>query len=488
MERIRIGWSSTDITPSRPVFLAGQLYLRVSRYIHDPITATALALEQGGSTAVIVSMDTVAVPDFLRQAVAERLRGKSELSMDHILLCATHSHTSSRFSVKGNELITSYLGKERLIEPELPGDILWGEEAKSFLTDKIAAVIEAAWANRSEGYIGTASEYAVVGFNRRPVFAAGDAEQTRMYGDCASEMFLRMEGGTDPSVQLLYTWNEQGRLTGTAVNVACPAQVMELHSFISADYWHYTRRSIRDRLGDIFVLPLCGAAGDQTPLDLVRISKNNRKELQEWGKQTGEVFRNLDMTEECEAIGKRITEAVVRGFESARNEKWSDPVFIHHVSDLSLPLRTVSKDMYCQALQVVEEYRARFDADHRMTIEDELVLYQPVGILERYRQQEQSRQITVRTHIMRLGRAAIVTTPFELFVEYGLRIRAQLPADITFQIQLCDGYLGYLPTLAAVRGGSYSSEPASTFVGPDGGNLLVKEVVKESKMLWTGRD
>ena len=396
MERIRIGWSSTDITPSRPVFLAGQLYLRVSRYIHDPITATALALEQGGSTAVIVSMDTVAVPDFLRQAVAERLHGKSELSMDHILLCATHSHTSSRFSVKGNELITSYLGKERLIEPELPGDILWGEEAKSFLTDKIAAVIEAAWANRSEGYIGTASEYAVVGFNRRPVLAAGDAEQTRMYGDCASEMFLRMEGGTDPSVQLLYTWNEQGRLTGTAVNVACPAQVMELHSFISADYWHYTRRSIRDRLGDIFVLPLCGAAGDQTPLDLVRIS-----------------------------------EAVVRGFESARNDKWSDPVFIHHVSDLSLPLRTVSKEMYCRAFQVVEEYRHRFDADHRMTIEDELALYGPVGILERYREQEQSRQITVRTHIMRLGRAAIITTPFELFVEYGLRIRAQSPADIT---------------------------------------------------------
>ena len=236
MERIRIGWSSTDITPSRPVFLAGQLYLRVSRYVHDPITATALALEQGENIAVIVSMDTVAVPDFLRQAVAERMRGKSELSMDHILLCATHSHTSSRFSVKGNELIASYLGKERLIEPELPGDILWGEEAKSFLTDKIAGVIEAAWADRREGYIGTASEYAVVGFNRRPVFAAGDAEQTRMYGDCASEMFLRMEGGTDPSVQLLYTWNEQGRLTGTAVNVACPAQVMELHSFISADY------------------------------------------------------------------------------------------------------------------------------------------------------------------------------------------------------------------------------------------------------------
>ena len=116
-----------------------------------------------------------------------------------------------------------------------------------------------------------------------------------MYGDCSKEDFLRFEGTVDHSVNVLYTWDEEGKLTGAAVNVPCPAQVMELHYFISADYWHYARKHIREKLGDIFILPLCGAAGDQNPLDLVRISKDNGEELKAWSSQTGEVFRNIDM-------------------------------------------------------------------------------------------------------------------------------------------------------------------------------------------------
>ncbi len=42
---------------------------------------------------------------------------------------------------------------------------------------------------------------------------------------------------------------------------------LELQSFLSADYWDETRNCIRETLGDIFILPMCGAAGDQNPLD-----------------------------------------------------------------------------------------------------------------------------------------------------------------------------------------------------------------------------
>ena len=39
------GWSSIDITPSKKVSLQGQYHERISEGVHDPIYATALAIE-----------------------------------------------------------------------------------------------------------------------------------------------------------------------------------------------------------------------------------------------------------------------------------------------------------------------------------------------------------------------------------------------------------------------------------------------------------
>ncbi|HCS72344.1 MAG TPA: hypothetical protein DIW17_00515, partial [Clostridiales bacterium] len=77
-------------------------------------------------------------------------------------------------------------------------------------------------------------------------------------------------------------------------------------------------------------------------------------------------------------------------------------------------------------------------------------------------------------HVIRLGNIAISTNPFELFTEYGMRIKARSRAEQTFIIQLANGAGGYLPTEAAVAGGSYSSKPASTTCGPDSGDKLVE--------------
>ena len=87
-------------------------------------------------------------------------------------------------------------------------------------------------------------------------------------------------------------------------------------------------------------------------------------------------------------------------------------------------------------------------------------------------------------HVLRLQDTAIVTQPFELFVEYGLRIRAACRARKVLHVQLCNGYADYLPTRAAILGGSYSSEPASTNVGPEGGDLLTSVLIKEANSLF----
>ncbi|MCZ6679623.1 MAG: hypothetical protein O7E52_20535 [Candidatus Poribacteria bacterium] len=97
---VLIGWASTNITPEKPVALAGQFRTRILQSVHDPVTATVLAIEatnENGITeqAIMVSCDLVAirgmVPDRLRDLVKPRLTG---LDVRKLLLNATHTHTA----------------------------------------------------------------------------------------------------------------------------------------------------------------------------------------------------------------------------------------------------------------------------------------------------------------------------------------------------------------------------------------------------------
>jgi len=83
---------------------------------------------------------------------------------------------------------------------------------------------------------------------------------------------------------------------------------------------------------------------------------------------------------------------------------------------------------------------------------------------------------------MRLGDVALATNPFELYLDYGVRIEARSPAVLTLVTQLACQNCGYLPTERAVQGGGYSAE--KYVVGPQGGRILVDETVQRLKALW----
>ena len=69
-----IGWAWANITPDQPIYLAGQLYGRVSQYVHDPVTATALVIRQADEQVVMVSADMVSVPLLVLEKYARACR------------------------------------------------------------------------------------------------------------------------------------------------------------------------------------------------------------------------------------------------------------------------------------------------------------------------------------------------------------------------------------------------------------------------------
>lgn len=92
-------------------------------------------------------------------------------------------------------------------------------------------------------------------------------------------------------------------------------------------------------------------------------------------------------------------------------------------------------------------------------------------LVDRYERQDKNPTHHVECHVIRLEDAVLATNPFELFMDYGARIRARSKALQTFLVQLADGSGNgfYLPTQRALEGSYYSAIVKFNWVGPEGG-------------------
>ena len=231
--------------------------------------------------------------------------------------------------------------------------------------------------------------------------------------------------------------------------------------------------------------PICGAAGDQNPLDLVRISKDNKRELIVWNAQETEVDRSFDMLRECQQIGGRICDAVLRGYRQARNEIQTRPVFRTNCFEMDVPLRTVEKADVDAAGARIEAVKAACPAGGRLTEAQMIRCFEDIGYLNRWKLQQETTRFTFPIFVFRIGAAAFATNPFELYVDYSYRMKARCKARQAFIIQLSSNAKGgYLPTQIAVDGGSYGSKPVSTMVGPEGGDELVEKTIAAMDALF----
>lgn len=488
---ILFGMAETDITPERPVRLEGQFFERIGSQVHDRLTATALAVESrpdGGSVEQLiwVSCDLVSLhAEVLERIRAEVARRLPDFDPEKFVLNTTHTHTAPVINPEGR--------MRMMYMPYFPADCVGGDVNNedimerdayiAFLAQRVAQVATAAWEKRAPGRIGTSGEYVVTGHNRRAVYDDGQAQ---MYGSTHTYNFLHMEGPTDPRMELLYFWGADDRLAGVAINVACPSQIFELENFLSADYWHTVRAKLRQALGgQVCVLPLCGAAGDQTPVDLIEISREFAPALQEWAAQTHAVHRAFADEALAEELGGRIVDAVCRGLTAAKREARCKAEFAHRTFHSRLPLQTVTRTEIDEARADIGRYRSIVSPENKLGVEEMLPLFRAVGTLSRARLQERDSLYPVEWHAVRLGDTALVTNPFELYTEYGLRIKARSAAKHTMVVQLCCGSAGYLPTERAIGGGSYSGAVSSMTVGPKGGNLLVEDTVAQLNELFS---
>lgn len=442
---LRLGWAGRDITPDRPALLQGQMHRRVAHEALDPLTVTALAVEGGapGDGAILISCDLAMICDELQDAVRRRLGGRlGSLPPEKVFLNATHTHTS----LVMREVWYGATGPE----------VLSSAECTERVAERAAEAAMEAWENRAPHGTARAYAHAVVGHNRRAVYADGSA---RMYGKTNAPDFVWIEGFEDHSLDILFTWSADGRLDGVALNIPCPSQVDEHLDKFSADFWHEIRVELRQRLGTpLHVLPLCGAAGDQSPHFLL------------YSREEQEMRRRRGLSERQE-IAVRVADAVQRALTCTVPEGGAVS-FAHEVKTVTLTPRGVSR---AERDWAEAERARRLGAGHPDNWWPQL-LQRVVDTFDG--NGPPPPRFPVEIHALRIGEMALVTNPFELYVDYGLRIKTRSPAAQTVVTQLAAGTGLYLPTERAVRGGSYGAMPAVCSVGPEGGQELVEATLE----------
>ena len=79
-EPLAIGWASRDVSTDAPVPIPGQFHIRVSQGVRDPITATALVIENGADALIFVSADFVSIQPHLVNRVRARVAAQMMLA------------------------------------------------------------------------------------------------------------------------------------------------------------------------------------------------------------------------------------------------------------------------------------------------------------------------------------------------------------------------------------------------------------------------
>jgi len=442
MSDLAAGAASVDITPPLHIPYLGYVP-RQGRFeeVHDPLFARALVAESGEAAVAIIAADSIGFRDGLlgpaRSFVAEvrrRVTSATGIPADHILLAATHAHSTPETTG-----ITELL--------DAPGAEAWLQQ----LVDQLAEAAMKAWRGRRPARLraGTGRVSGLAGYRRILDRAGHFHEQARR----PHEAEIADRGVVDEGLPVLLAETLDGEPIAVVMGYACHAVVVQARPRISADLPGAACRRVEQHLGGICLF-LQGACGNINPI---------RGDTGDFG--------------DVEAYGRLLADEALRQVALLRASPPPAPAAVGACrSVVPLPSRALPpREPLLTRLAAAEadvaaapDETSRWQAQNTARDAREAVRYVEMG----------DEPVAADLQALRLGDALILACPGELFVEYGLELRRRSPAAMTFVAAYSNGYLGYIARpLDFARGGYEVMERPWCRVGPGGGERIVEELL-----------
>jgi len=386
---IRAGFGSSDITPPVGVELCGfGWYIgRKSTAVLEPIFAHAFAWQTGDRKGVIVSCDLLGVSKEITEQVRRLIETECRIPFDHILICATHSHSG----------------------PTTVELIGWGEKEPSYLAglpERIAQAAIAAYSNMAEA-----------------TFAYGEARVEGIAYNRESHSKENPGGLSDETLKVLKV-THGGQMAGFLSHYSChPVVFCADTSLISGDFTGMAMNKLRSRYG-VTGMFLQGSLGDQNSIYNFDDQEQSVKNAYE--------------------LSAKLAGFVEEALESAQ------PIDIDTIEmkriDIQLPLVVLNRSMILRNLQMADHLYEEFDAlpektQRRIRFERDVCK----AVWEKY-DVPQPDALQTELQAIRLGNILLIAHPTELFYKYHTEIESRLAPYKTFVVGQANDSIGYIPT------------------------------------------
>ncbi|MCX7824469.1 MAG: neutral/alkaline non-lysosomal ceramidase N-terminal domain-containing protein [Verrucomicrobiae bacterium] len=241
---LRAGVAKVDITPAQPCILSGYASrTNLSTGVHDPLSARAIAFEQGGKRLVLVSADIIGfyagTADHMRRAICEACK----LEPSELMLAGTHTHAAPTLTLDPAKVH--------------PNNFAYTQA----LCGKLVKVVQEALARLRPVTIGVGVGASPVGVNRRQAVT-----------DSAGRTQIRLgrnpDGSTDHEVQVLQIRERDGdRLAAVMFAYATHSTSLGGKNLVvSGDVHGLAEQFVEKHLGNGVIAPaFAGASGDIDP-------------------------------------------------------------------------------------------------------------------------------------------------------------------------------------------------------------------------------
>ena len=425
---LKAGSASANITPPLGTRIPGGFRPRYAENVDDELCAKAVVIDNGTTRIAIVTCDLIAIPEKVADAAKARIADRCDIPAAHVMVNATHTHTAVA--------IADLLGVDE--------DLGYTE----WVSLKIADAVELAVWRLKPARVGFASvNEERITFNRRWHMKDGTV---RFNPGIENPDLVEPTGTIDPEVAMMFVEADDGTPISAVANFSLHYIGTNNGNALSADYFGHFDRLMRHYLGDTCVSLLWNAASGQI----------NNTDFSGQTKWTASGHRQAVKMANVLA-GHFITEMQL--------------MEMHETLDLSGDLATLTfqrKRITAEDLNVAEQVlsvpQGTYDAYE--TGPFSWVVGQPIPqalvdvyALECQRLAKLPAQMTAPIQVLRLGEAAIVALPGEVFVETGMNIKAASDASPMFLVSLANGYIGYICTdKALTQEGGYETWAAKS--------------------------
>jgi hypothetical protein len=400
---LKAGFGRRDITPQNSCFLVGYPHAeRISTGVHDPLFASAVCLESDGQPVLIVSLDVLFISADWTRDCRECITQQTGIPSEAILIGATHTHS-------GPHTAEILAWKDDPVVPPVDQTYL------AWLREQTLAAATEAWQGRmpAEGAWCVADVQGLAGGNR-----------------------VDPRGVEDPEAGLLLL---RRALDGKAIAIISvygmhPTVLHEDSKLVSSDFIGFTRETVESAFHGAGMVYLNGVCGNQSPRRVVKAQ--TFAEAQRIGSALGarmvETLCGEASFTSAFPVRAAIREVELTGKTFPLVEKAEQNLARAQEHFLQLRRENAPASLVRTAECTV------FGAEEVLTLAKAELSGDAEALRGKYRH--------VEIQALRLGEALVVAWPGELFVEYGLDLKARSSAKI-FISTMANGELqGYVVT------------------------------------------